>query len=124
MASVTRSPGYLEPTEYYDAYQDSLIFDYSELSVNKYSIVIVFWVGIAVFVVILFLVLWYMSRTDSPHTKSTTTERARARERGVSEGLSLLPNPTRSSFQSRSPSTPNPADKGTQDTSMADHMCK
>uniref|UniRef100_A0A6I8R9E4 Melanocortin 2 receptor accessory protein n=1 Tax=Xenopus tropicalis TaxID=8364 RepID=A0A6I8R9E4_XENTR len=60
--------------DYYD-YEDFASFDESEPRANKYSIVIALWVGLAMFVVFLFLILLYMSRTvarsKAPHNTET-----------------------------------------------------
>ncbi|XP_075450008.1 melanocortin-2 receptor accessory protein [Ascaphus truei] len=71
MAKVTNSSDYLQSFEYYYDYEDFVSFDGSELKANKYSIVICFWVSLAVFVVFMFLILLYMSRTDSARAKYT-----------------------------------------------------
>ncbi|KAM4888752.1 melanocortin-2 receptor accessory protein [Thomomys bottae] len=47
--------------EYYLDYLDLLPVDEKKLKANKYSIVIAFWVSLAAFVVLLFLILLYMS---------------------------------------------------------------
>ncbi|XP_075053264.1 melanocortin-2 receptor accessory protein [Mixophyes fleayi] len=57
--------------EYYFDYVEPVSFDESELKANKYSIVIALWVGLAAFAVFLFLILLYMSRTDSARTRYT-----------------------------------------------------
>ncbi|XP_069616944.1 melanocortin-2 receptor accessory protein [Ranitomeya imitator] len=57
--------------EYYYDYLDPVSFDESELKANKYSIVIAVWIGLAAFSVFLFLILLYMSRTDSPEANFT-----------------------------------------------------
>ncbi|XP_056415471.1 melanocortin-2 receptor accessory protein [Hyla sarda] len=56
--------------EFYYDYLDPVSFDESELKANKYSIVIAVWIGLAAFSVFLFLILLYMSRTDSPGAKT------------------------------------------------------
>ncbi|CAH2219288.1 melanocortin-2 receptor accessory [Pelobates cultripes] len=63
MANVT------DGFEYYYDYVDFVSFDESKLKANKYSIVIAFWVGLALFVVFLFLTLLYISRTFSTRTQ-------------------------------------------------------
>ncbi|KAE8621629.1 hypothetical protein XENTR_v10004901 [Xenopus tropicalis] len=80
--------------DYYD-YEDFASFDESEPRANKYSIVIALWVGLAMFVVFLFLILLYMSRTVA-RSKNTarrkrkqmflkgSTERPKGREHGES----------------------------------------
>uniref|UniRef100_W5MS40 Melanocortin 2 receptor accessory protein n=1 Tax=Lepisosteus oculatus TaxID=7918 RepID=W5MS40_LEPOC len=48
--------------EYYYDYLDPVIVDEKQLKFNKYSIVIVFWIGLAAFVVFLGLILMHMAR--------------------------------------------------------------
>ncbi|XP_020851541.1 melanocortin-2 receptor accessory protein isoform X2 [Phascolarctos cinereus] len=64
--------------EYYMDYLDLPQVDERKLKANKYSIVIAFWVSLAAFVVLLFLILLYMSwsgsvpiRGDRSHRKCT-----------------------------------------------------
>ncbi|XP_063812469.1 melanocortin-2 receptor accessory protein [Pseudophryne corroboree] len=64
-------PNYTLSYEYYFDYVDPLPFDERELKASKYSIIIAVWVGLAAFSVFLFLILLYMSRTDSVRTKYT-----------------------------------------------------
>ncbi|GCB77730.1 hypothetical protein scyTo_0016735 [Scyliorhinus torazame] len=47
----------------YEYYELDVSFD--GLKANKYSIVIAFWVGLAVFMIFLFLILMLMSRSGS-----------------------------------------------------------
>uniref|UniRef100_A0A8B9EUW3 Melanocortin-2 receptor accessory protein n=1 Tax=Amazona collaria TaxID=241587 RepID=A0A8B9EUW3_9PSIT len=65
MANRTNSSEYFWSYEYYWDYIDPIPVDGSKLKVNKYSIVIAFWVGLAAFVTFLFLILLYMSRSGS-----------------------------------------------------------
>ncbi|XP_074070218.1 melanocortin-2 receptor accessory protein [Macrotis lagotis] len=51
--------------EYYMDYVDLPQVDERKLKANKYSIVIAFWVSLATFVVLLFLILLYMSWSGS-----------------------------------------------------------
>ncbi|XP_072471196.1 melanocortin-2 receptor accessory protein [Notamacropus eugenii] len=51
--------------EYYMDYVDLPQVDERKLKANKYSIVIAFWVSLAAFVVLLFLILLYMSWSGS-----------------------------------------------------------
>uniref|UniRef100_A0A672TFE4 Melanocortin 2 receptor accessory protein n=1 Tax=Strigops habroptila TaxID=2489341 RepID=A0A672TFE4_STRHB len=80
MANRTNSSEYFWSYEYYWDYIDPIPVDGSKLKVNKYSIVIAFWVGLAAFVTFLFLILLYMSRSGSTpinhldKNKSTTDE--------------------------------------------------
>ncbi|XP_074386125.1 melanocortin-2 receptor accessory protein isoform X1 [Zonotrichia albicollis] len=65
MANSTNSSEYFWSYEYYWDYIDPIPVDGSKLKVNKYSIVIAFWVGLAAFVMFLFLVLLCMSCSGS-----------------------------------------------------------
>uniref|UniRef100_A0A803W5M1 Melanocortin 2 receptor accessory protein n=1 Tax=Ficedula albicollis TaxID=59894 RepID=A0A803W5M1_FICAL len=68
MANRTNSSEYFWSYEYYWDYIDPIPVDGSKLEVNKYSIVIAFWVGLAAFVTFLFLILLCMSCSGStPH---------------------------------------------------------
>ncbi|OCT93832.1 melanocortin-2 receptor accessory protein 2A [Xenopus laevis] len=72
--------------DYYD-YEDFASFDESDPKANKYSIVIALWVGLAVFVVFLFLILLYMSRTvarskNTARRKRKHMEQPKEREHG------------------------------------------
>ncbi|XP_039770355.1 melanocortin-2 receptor accessory protein [Ornithorhynchus anatinus] len=57
--------------EYYLDYVDPVPVDERKLGANKYSIVIVFWVSLAAFVVLLFLILLYMSWSGSARLKNS-----------------------------------------------------
>uniref|UniRef100_A0A8C0EGN9 Melanocortin 2 receptor accessory protein n=1 Tax=Bubo bubo TaxID=30461 RepID=A0A8C0EGN9_BUBBB len=70
MANRTNSSEYFWSYEYYWDYIDPIPVDGSKLKVNKYSIVIAFWVGLAAFVTFLFLILLYMSRSGSTPVNS------------------------------------------------------
>ncbi|XP_040279126.1 melanocortin-2 receptor accessory protein [Bufo bufo] len=65
--------------EFYYDYLDPVSFDENELKANKYSIVIAVWIGLAAFSVFLFLILLYMSRTDSPGANFTARRNHLAR---------------------------------------------
>ncbi|XP_057241968.1 melanocortin-2 receptor accessory protein [Malurus melanocephalus] len=69
MANRTNSSEYFWSYEYYWDYIDPIPVDGSKLKVNKYSIVIAFWVGLAAFVTFLFLVLLCMSCSGSTSAK-------------------------------------------------------
>uniref|UniRef100_A0A803YB28 Melanocortin 2 receptor accessory protein n=1 Tax=Meleagris gallopavo TaxID=9103 RepID=A0A803YB28_MELGA len=69
MANRTNSSEYFWSYEYYWDYIDPIPVDGRKLKVNKYSIVIAFWVGLAAFVMFLFLILLYMSRSGSNPVK-------------------------------------------------------
>ncbi|XP_059133193.1 melanocortin-2 receptor accessory protein [Peromyscus eremicus] len=55
--------------EYYLDYLDLIPVDEKKLRANKHSIVITFWVSLATFVVLLFLILLYMSWSGSPQMR-------------------------------------------------------
>nr|XP_029508225.1 melanocortin-2 receptor accessory protein [Oncorhynchus nerka] len=60
--------------EYYYDYLDPIPVDERKLKYNKYLIVIVFWISLAVFVGSLFVILTYMSRSVSlPKAHSSKT---------------------------------------------------
>ncbi|XP_035171513.1 melanocortin-2 receptor accessory protein isoform X1 [Oxyura jamaicensis] len=71
MANRTNSSEYFWSYEYYWDYIDPIPVDGRKLKVNKYSIVIAFWVGLAAFVMFLFLILLYMSRSGSSPVKTS-----------------------------------------------------
>ncbi|EHB07611.1 Melanocortin-2 receptor accessory protein [Heterocephalus glaber] len=56
--------------EYYLDYLDLIPVDEKKLKANKYSIVIAFWVSLAVFVMFLFLILLYMSWSGSSQMRN------------------------------------------------------
>ncbi|XP_004429615.2 PREDICTED: melanocortin-2 receptor accessory protein [Ceratotherium simum simum] len=72
MANKTNASALLYSYEYYLDYLDLIPVDEKKLKANKHSIVIVFWVSLAAFVVLLFLILLYMSWSGSPQTRNTT----------------------------------------------------
>uniref|UniRef100_A0A8C3D1X2 Uncharacterized protein n=1 Tax=Corvus moneduloides TaxID=1196302 RepID=A0A8C3D1X2_CORMO len=72
MANRTNSSEYFWSYEYYWDYIDPIPVDGSKLKVNKYSIVIAFWVGLAAFVMFLFLILLCMSCSGSIPQRHTT----------------------------------------------------
>nr|KAF6478134.1 melanocortin 2 receptor accessory protein [Molossus molossus] len=57
--------------EYYLDYLDLLPVDEKELRAHKHSIAIAFWVSLAAFVVLLFLMLLYMPWPGSPRARPT-----------------------------------------------------
>ncbi|XP_014381203.1 melanocortin-2 receptor accessory protein [Alligator sinensis] len=69
MANRTNSSEYYWSYEYYWDYFDPFPVDGRTLKVHKYSIVIAFWVGLAAFLMFLFLILLYMSRSGSTPVK-------------------------------------------------------
>ncbi|XP_039552930.1 melanocortin-2 receptor accessory protein isoform X2 [Passer montanus] len=91
MANGTNSSDYFWSYEYYWDYIDPIPVDGSKLKVNKYSIVIAFWVGLAAFVTFLFLVLLCMSCSGStPAKNSARAWHGHERERGVEQELFRL----------------------------------
>ncbi|KAI1903393.1 hypothetical protein AGOR_G00026720 [Albula goreensis] len=62
MTNATNSLEYEWRYEYYYDYLEPIIVDENQLKFNKYSIVILFWVVMAGFVVFLFLALLHLSR--------------------------------------------------------------
>ncbi|XP_016063698.1 PREDICTED: melanocortin-2 receptor accessory protein [Miniopterus natalensis] len=56
--------------EYYLDYLDLIPVDEKKLRAHKYSVVIAFWVSLAAFVVLLFLILLYMSWPSSPQARN------------------------------------------------------
>ncbi|KAJ8266668.1 hypothetical protein GJAV_G00133250 [Gymnothorax javanicus] len=61
MRNASNSPEY--GWEYYNDYVDPIIVDESKLKFNKYSIVIIFWIGMAGFAVVLVLILLHLARS-------------------------------------------------------------
>ncbi|KAM3678506.1 melanocortin-2 receptor accessory protein isoform X2 [Ammospiza nelsoni] len=78
MANSTNSSEYFWSYEYYWDYIDPIPVDGSKLKVNKYAIVIAFWVGLAAFVMFLFLVLLCMSCSGSTPAKSELAAQPRS----------------------------------------------
>uniref|UniRef100_A0A8C9PL53 Melanocortin-2 receptor accessory protein n=1 Tax=Spermophilus dauricus TaxID=99837 RepID=A0A8C9PL53_SPEDA len=64
----TSSPYY--SYEYYLDYLDLIPVDEKKLKANKHAIVIAFWVSLAAFVVLLFLILLYMSWSGSSQMRA------------------------------------------------------
>ncbi|XP_025900733.1 melanocortin-2 receptor accessory protein [Nothoprocta perdicaria] len=75
MANRTNASEYFWSYEYYWDYIDPIPVDGRKLKVNKYTIVIAFWVGLAAFVMFLFLILLYMSRSGSTPIKQVFARR-------------------------------------------------
>ncbi|KAG7484472.1 hypothetical protein MATL_G00049600 [Megalops atlanticus] len=65
MTNTTNPPEYQWQYEYFYDYLDPVIVDEKKLKFNKYSIVIIFWIGMAGFVVLLFLILLHLSRSGN-----------------------------------------------------------
>uniref|UniRef100_A0A8C7AH62 Melanocortin-2 receptor accessory protein n=1 Tax=Neovison vison TaxID=452646 RepID=A0A8C7AH62_NEOVI len=65
MANKTNASRPYDGYEYYLDYLDLIPVDERKLKANKYFIVITFWVSLASFVMLLFLILLYMSWSGS-----------------------------------------------------------
>uniref|UniRef100_A0ABI7XXZ6 Melanocortin 2 receptor accessory protein n=1 Tax=Felis catus TaxID=9685 RepID=A0ABI7XXZ6_FELCA len=65
MANQTNASTLYDSYEYYLDYVDLIPVDERKLKANKYLIVIAFWVSLALFVMLLFLILLYMSWSGS-----------------------------------------------------------
>ncbi|XP_017739460.1 PREDICTED: melanocortin-2 receptor accessory protein isoform X2 [Rhinopithecus bieti] len=72
MANGTNASAPYYSYEYYLDYLDLIPVDEKKLKAHKHSIVIAFWVSLAAFVVLLFLILLYMSWSGSPQMKNST----------------------------------------------------
>ncbi|KAJ8354140.1 hypothetical protein SKAU_G00217070 [Synaphobranchus kaupii] len=62
-----RGPAYIWEYEYYD---DDEPVSFEGLKAHRYSIVIGFWVGLAVFVIFMFFVLTLLTKTGAPHQEN------------------------------------------------------
>ncbi|XP_067848468.1 melanocortin-2 receptor accessory protein 2-like [Heptranchias perlo] len=62
----------------YEYYELDVSFD--GLKANKYSIVIAFWVGLAVFMIFLFIILMLMSRSGSTPAQIDSSQRKSAKK--------------------------------------------
>ncbi|MBN3309010.1 MRAP protein, partial [Amia calva] len=65
MKNNTNTSEYVWTYEYFYDYIDPVVVDEKQLRFNKYTIVILFWVGLAGFVAFLFLILLQMSRSGN-----------------------------------------------------------
>ncbi|KAG9342705.1 hypothetical protein JZ751_015567 [Albula glossodonta] len=65
--SSARGPDYIWEYEYYD---DDEPVSFEGLKAHRYSIVIGFWVGLAVFVIFMFFVLTLLTKTGAPHQEN------------------------------------------------------
>ncbi|XP_062848158.1 melanocortin-2 receptor accessory protein 2A [Trichomycterus rosablanca] len=64
----------IQNTDYewrYEYYDDEEPVSFEGLKAHKYSIVIGFWVGLAVFVIFMFFVLTLLTKTGAPHPESS-----------------------------------------------------
>nr|XP_061806733.1 melanocortin-2 receptor accessory protein 2-like [Nerophis lumbriciformis] len=68
--SSARRSDYVWQYEYYD--EEPVSFE--GLMVHRYSIVIGFWVGLAVFVIFMFFVLTLLTKTEAPHQENPDSE--------------------------------------------------
>uniref|UniRef100_A0A2K6EYX0 Melanocortin 2 receptor accessory protein n=1 Tax=Propithecus coquereli TaxID=379532 RepID=A0A2K6EYX0_PROCO len=76
MANGTNASTPYYSYEYYLDYLDLIPVDEKKLKAHKHSIVIAFWVSLAAFVVLLFLILLYMSwSAELPTTRGLSTHR-------------------------------------------------
>ncbi|CAH18577.1 Homo sapiens C21orf61 short form mRNA, variant 1 [Pan troglodytes] len=71
MANGTNASAPYYSYEYYLDYLDLIPVDEKKLKAHKHSIVIAFWVSLAAFVVLLFLILLYMSWSGSPQMRNS-----------------------------------------------------
>uniref|UniRef100_A0A8C8ZBM5 Melanocortin 2 receptor accessory protein n=1 Tax=Prolemur simus TaxID=1328070 RepID=A0A8C8ZBM5_PROSS len=71
MANGTNASAPYYSYEYYLDYLDLIPVDEKKLKAHKHSIVIAFWVSLAAFVVLLFLILLYMSWSGSLQMRGT-----------------------------------------------------
>ncbi|KAM5275083.1 melanocortin-2 receptor accessory protein [Hipposideros larvatus] len=71
MANRTNASALYYSYEYYLDYLDLIPVDEKKLRANKHSIVIAFWVSLAAFVVLLFLILLYMSWSGSLQARNS-----------------------------------------------------
>ncbi|XP_023663530.1 melanocortin-2 receptor accessory protein 2A isoform X1 [Paramormyrops kingsleyae] len=65
--SSGRGPEYVWEYEYYD---DEEPVSFEGLKAHRYSVVIGFWVGLAVFVIFMFFVLTLLTKTGAPHQEN------------------------------------------------------
>ncbi|XP_066226449.1 melanocortin-2 receptor accessory protein isoform X2 [Saccopteryx leptura] len=72
MANGTNASAPLYSYEYYLDYLDLIPVDENKLGAHKHSVAIAFWVSLAVFVVLLFLVLLSMSWAGSSQARNNT----------------------------------------------------
>ncbi|MED6281885.1 hypothetical protein CHARACLAT_026447 [Characodon lateralis] len=75
----TRRSDYVWQYEYYDD-EEPVSFD--GLKAHRYSIVIGFWVGLAVFVIFMFFVLTLLTKTGAPHQENPDLAEKRHRPEG------------------------------------------
>ncbi|KAL7831954.1 hypothetical protein AOLI_G00295020 [Acnodon oligacanthus] len=85
MEKSRNSSAYELTYEYYYDYMDPVIVDSRALRYNRYSIVIIFWIIMAAFIGLFFLILINISRTGfhlrHPNTRRTGSLLLRRKER-------------------------------------------
>ncbi|XP_052474132.1 melanocortin-2 receptor accessory protein 2A-like [Carassius gibelio] len=71
----------------YEYYDDEDPVSFEGLKAHRYSIVIGFWVGLAVFVIFMFFVLTLLTKTGAPHPEAAEPYEKRIRLTSCAEGL-------------------------------------
>ncbi|ROJ29330.1 Melanocortin-2 receptor accessory protein 2A [Anabarilius grahami] len=71
----------------YEYYDDEEPVSFEGLKAHRYSIVIGFWVGLAVFVIFMFFVLTLLTKTGAPHPEAAEPYEKRMRLTSCAEGL-------------------------------------
>uniref|UniRef100_A0A8C6U689 Melanocortin-2 receptor accessory protein 2 n=1 Tax=Neogobius melanostomus TaxID=47308 RepID=A0A8C6U689_9GOBI len=71
----------------YEYYDDEEPVSFEGLKAHRYSIVIGFWVGLAVFVIFMFFVLMLLTKTGAPHQDNPDSENAPRPANGTLDGL-------------------------------------
>ncbi|XP_016353405.1 melanocortin-2 receptor accessory protein 2A [Sinocyclocheilus anshuiensis] len=71
----------------YEYYDDEEPVSFEGLKAHRYSIVIGFWVGLAVFVIFMFFVLTLLTKTGAPHPEVAEPYEKRMRLTSCAEGL-------------------------------------
>lgn len=71
----------------YEYYDDDEPVSFEGLKAHRYSIVIGFWVGLAVFVIFMFFVLTLLTKTGAPHQENTDSENCPRLTNGVQDRL-------------------------------------
>lgn len=72
----------------YEYYDDEEPVSFEGLKAHRYSIVIGFWVGLAVFVIFMFFVLTLLTKTGAPHPETAEPYEKRMRLTSCADGLS------------------------------------
>eukprot|EP00067_Danio_rerio_P042798 XP_021328701.1 melanocortin-2 receptor accessory protein 2A [Danio rerio] len=71
----------------YEYYDDEEPVSFEGLKAHRYSIVIGFWVGLAVFVIFMFFVLTLLTKTGAPHPEAAEPYEKRMRLTSCADGL-------------------------------------